>query len=575
MNKLVFRCTSFLYIAFIILNLIDKTNDIPYSLGVNDGSIVVKSNITPETDNEITIPSGPSIQYIHVNAKNPNHLIIAGERWKYLSLDHGVTWKQIELSESYIKIALWVNDTILASTLDGFIVSEDFGKSWKPVTIISNSEQLIKLPEFTENFEQSWKSIPLSDLDEKTLSGTVLTFSSESNAILELPDNNRYQFKLNGSVLEIKEKYIETTTKPRIYRNNIKLHEGEIPAVLSESVDGIWAATLGGVFFQKNGSTNWEDKSASLEKHSFNRNFESQQGNQLLILDQIGRLAISKDRGKSWKSLVNDVSKAEFLNDESIVVVQKGGRVLLIDENNTVEIAPDWKLIQNENPETISSLYNSHIYFIHGDKNGFWLTTGPLIYLQETPIEISHYEAISKSYTSLSEVLVYYYNRNKKQWMVKSWSSDAENKYAIEDRCKLSLDYDNVVSINRHRTSDYGTSEKVMLIQSGKKYAYFDDSEVHVRKLKNCNPFGIKRVWNFDRIVSPAAYYETDEGLEVVSLGHLDGGTINRIKINLNDTPPLWRWFFYFFYYQYGVYIIGIGLVIWFFSIRKKTKIKV
>ncbi len=111
-----------------------------------------------------------------------------------------------------------------------------------------------------------------------------------------------------------------------------------------------------------------------------------------------------------------------------------------------------------------------------------------------------------------------------------------------------------------------------MLIQAGDKYAHFNDNEVHIRTLKKCKPTGVKKIWDFDEIISPAAYYETDEGLEVVSLSY-HNNTIKCVKINLNDTPPLWRWFFYFFYYMYGVYIIGIGLIIWFLNIRRKKPV--
>ncbi len=572
MNKLIFRLLAFIYIALVTFNFIDK-RDWHYLLGIDDGSIVVKSEIVPDIETiKITPLSGPLIYVAHVNPNNHNQLIINGNQ-QYLSLDHGLTWSEIKLDKK-IYSATWVNNTILISTGNfkgkTLMASEDFGVSWNPVTINTDSDEPIMLPEISENFGLSWKSTPLSSLDEKVLSDIDLILNRQGSPILQFSEESKYNFELNDNELYIKEKYKDTAAQPTIYQDNIQFMHGEIPAVLSVSIDGLWAATLGGIFFKKHNDTNWQDKSASLGAHSFDTGFESQQGNKLLVLDKVGRLVISEDKGKSWKPLADNVSKAKFLKDESVVIVQQSGRVILIDGDDTFEIAPDWKLIQNEKPEaTLSSLYENYIYFIHGDKDGIWLTTGPAAYIQENPIEISHYDAITQSLGSIYKVIVYHYNRNEKQWKVKPWSSTSEKEYAIDDRCELSINYDNIVSINGHRTSDYGTSEKVMLIQSGNKYAYFDDSEVYIRNLKNCEPSGVKKVWDFDEILNPAAYYETAEGLEVVCLSY-HNNTIKRIHINLNDTPPLWRWFFYFFYYQYGLYILGIGLIIWFLNIRRK-----
>jgi len=577
MNKLIFGLVAFVYIVFIILNVIDNTNDMQHLLGVREGSIVVKSDIVSEKSAiKITTLSGPSIQVAHVNTNNPKQVILNGHQNKYLSLDHGLTWSEIEVSDrNNIHLATWINNTILVSTansFDGnaFMASEDFGTSWKPVTIDTNSDELITLAEFTENTKPSWKSIPLSSLDEETLSNLYISLNRQGIPILVFSEKSKYYFELNDNILYIKEKYIKTNAQPKIYQDDIKFKHGEIPAGLSVSSDGLWAATRGGIFFQKQGDTNWQDKSALLGAHSFNGSFESQQKNKLLVLDAVGRLAISEDKGMSWKSLANQVSKAAFLHDESIVIAQQSGRVILVDGDDTVEITPNWKLILNENQYT-TSFGHKYVYFIHGDKDNIWLTTGPLVYLKDNPIEISHYKAITKSTVSINELTVYHYNRNEKQWVAKPWSSANENEYTIKNKCEWSLDDNNIVSINGHRTSNYGTAEKVMLIQSGNTYVHFDDREMHIRTLKNCKPSGLKKVWDFDEIVNPAAYYETDEGLEIVALSYSDDNTIKRIKINLNNTPPLWRWFFYFFYYTYGIYIIGIGLIIWFLRIRKKS----
>lgn len=562
------------------MNFIIGKRDWQYILGIDDGSIVVKSDIVPDVDTvNITHLSGPLIHVAHVNPNDYNQLIISGEK-KYLSLDHGLTWSTIELNE-YIYSATWVNNTILVSVRNdskensfigkAFMASDDFGVSWNHVAIDTDSDEPIMVAELSEDLQLSWKPIPLSSLDEKSLSEVGIFLNQQGTPILQFSEQSKYHFELNDNVLYIKEKYSDTVARPKIYQDNIKFVHGEIPAILTVSSDGLWAATQGGIFFKEHDTTLWQDKSAALGAHSFNHSFESQQGNKLLLLDLVGRLAISENKGKSWKPLANNVSKAEFLHDESIVIVQQSGRVVLMDGGDTVEISPDWKLIQSENSEAISPLYENHVYFIHGDKEGIWLTTGPVAYIRENPIEVSHYNAITQSIGGIDEVMVYHYNRHEKHWMVNSWSTESEDEYAIEGRCELSLDYDNIVSVNGYKTSDYGISEKVMLIQSGNKYAQFNDSEVQIGTLENCEPNGVKTVWDFDEIVNPAAYYETDEGLEVVALDYSSNNAVKRIAIDLNDTPPLWRWFFYFFYYQYGIYIIGVGLVAGFFIIRIKN----
>lgn len=266
--------------------------------------------------------------------------------------------------------------------------------------------------------------------------------------------------------------------------------------------------------------------------------------------------------------MVNHVEKAVFLNDESLVIAQQSGRVLLIDGDNTTEITPDWRLINNTGKQRTPMLNSQSIYFIHGNKDTISLTSGPPVYLPKNPIAQSHYNAISQSSGRLQEVLVYQYHRNKKQWTVAPWSSAHENKQAAEQPCELSLNYDNIVAINGTKTSDYGTAEKVMLIQDGHAYAHFDDSKVHVHTLNNCEPSGLKKVWDFDKILRPAAYYETDDRLDVIALSH--SNTIERISINLEDTPPLWGKFCYFFYYQFGIYILGLGLIGWCLYLRRK-----
>ena len=572
MNKLIFGILAFIYITFLILTSIDTTRDLHHLLGIKEGSIVVKSNIVPDSDwGKITTPSGPLIQVAHVNTNNPKQVILNGDR-NYLSLDHGLTWSEIEINNyCCVYLVVWVNNTILASNGKTFMASEDFGASWNPITINTNSNELIEIPEYTENYELSWKSIPLSNLDEETLSNVMLILPPQGNPLLRFSNASKYYFELHNSVLNIKEKYIETAApKPNIYQDNIQLPNGDIPATLSVSSNGIWAATRGGVFFKKNDGSNWQDKSAPLGAYSFIPGFESQQGNKLLILDQVGRLAISEDKGKSWKPLANQVSRAEFLNDESIVIVQQSGRVMLVDGDDTVEITPDWKLIHDKNPETTSFLYKKNVYFIQGNKDELRLTTCPSAYFPETPIEISHHRAMTRSHYMMCKFTDYYYNRNEKQWAAtKPLPPASDFKHVIKHGCELSLDDNNIVSIDGHRTSDYGVAKKVMLIQAGNKYAQFNDSEVHIRKLKNCKPSGLKKVWDFDKIISPAVYYETEEGLEVISLSR-HSNKIERIKINLSDTPPLWRRFFYFFYFQYGIYIIGVGLIIWFLNIRRK-----
>ncbi|GAB1858362.1 hypothetical protein MHTCC0001_31990 [Flavobacteriaceae bacterium MHTCC 0001] len=582
-EKWFFGLLAFAYIAILILHLLVGTRDWYFILGIEEDSIVVKSDIVPEKSaTNISALGGPSIFITHVNPNNPNQIIANSYSKKYLSLDHGTTWSEITEAKCSDYV-VWVDNTILISKLfcskeEPFLASDNFGVSWKPVTINTNSNEQIKFPKISENYEVSWKSISLSKIDKETLYRSVsISLNEEGLPILTLSiesEYSQYYFKLDNNTLTFQEPYIRTGKQKIVYSEDILFTHGKIRASVSESKDGFWAATDGGVFFKKYKDTLWQDKSASFGAHSFSNGFESQQGSKLLALDPVGRLAISGDKGKSWKSLANNVSKAQFLADESIVVVQQSGRVIQIAGDETLQLSPDFKLIDHKNLELNLYPYNddNKIYFIEGDKDTIWLTASPPAYIEDLPIEIPHFKAITKNPITGYDPVVYQYDRNGKQWSTKHLSPTDKNGQTIETRCDLDLNYDRIVTINGHKTSNYGTAQKVMLIQLGKAYVHFNDSNLHVQKLKNCTPTGVKRVWDFGEIIRPAAYYETAEGLEVVGFGHHN--TIEHIKIDLNDSPPLWRWFFYFYYNLYGVYIIGLVLTVWFILMRRKSSKK-
>lgn len=251
MKKWIFSFVVFGYAVLVILNLINAS-DLHYFLGIDDGSIVVKSNMVPDANwGKITTPSGPLIRVTHINPNNPEQLIINGSNENYLSLDHGATWSKIEIKDyCCLKLAVWVNQTILVSNGTTFMASKDFGTSWNQITLDTNSSEPIMIPEVNDKQELSWTAIPLSNLDKKTLSDAILSLNTEAQPVIQFSEASKYYFELNNNALHIKEKYTETADNAlKIYRDNIFFPHGNIAAVLTVSNDGLWGSTTGGVFF--------------------------------------------------------------------------------------------------------------------------------------------------------------------------------------------------------------------------------------------------------------------------------------------------------------------------------------